>query len=100
MPDYRRRQLRDDLGWLGLDWDAEIAAPEHTRCTAYAEALQLAALGLIYPCYCTRSELLDASAPHASDGTTRLRRNLPRSDAGQQRAVEDAQPRLARACAG
>lgn len=59
--------LREDLLWLGLDWDAEM--PRQSRRTAiYAE--QFARLQpWVYPCYCTRSELHDASAPHASDGT-------------------------------
>lgn len=57
--------LRDDLRWLGLDWDREMPL-QSTRAAAYAEAF---AKLPTYPCYCTRSELHDASAPHASDGT-------------------------------
>ena len=56
--------LRDDLTWLGLDWDEEMPL-QSTRSARYAEAFaQLST----YPCYCTRSELHAASAPHASDG--------------------------------
>lgn len=57
--------LRDDLRWLGLDWDREMPL-QSTRAAAYSEAF---AKLPTYPCYCTRSELHDASAPHASDGT-------------------------------
>lgn len=58
--------LRDDLRWLGLDWDAEMPR-QSLRTDVYAA--QLARLQpLVYPCYCTRSELHDASAPHSSDG--------------------------------
>lgn len=61
-------QLKDDLRWLGLDWDEETA-PQSLRSEAYREQFEkLARMGLVYPCYCTRSELHDASAPHASDG--------------------------------
>lgn len=60
--------LKDDLRWLGLSWDRE-QTPQSRRSTAYAQAFaRLEALGLVYPCYCTRGELHAASAPHASDG--------------------------------
>lgn len=62
-------QLRDDLRWLGFDWDAE-GTPQSRRSAVYAERFRfLESLGLVYPCYCGRSELHAASAPHASDGT-------------------------------
>ena len=60
--------LKDDLRWLGLDWDRE-QTPQSLRTEAYAQVFeQLTDLGLVYPCYCTRGELHAASAPHASDG--------------------------------
>lgn len=61
-------QLRDDLQWLGLDWDRE-QTQQSRRTEAYAEAFAtLEARGLVYPCYCSRGDLHAASAPHASDG--------------------------------
>lgn len=61
-------QLRRDLRWLGLDWDEEQTA-QSLRTQAYAaQFARLEAMGLVYPCYCTRKELHAASAPHASDG--------------------------------
>jgi len=66
-PEYAET-LKDDLRWLGLDWDRE-QTPQSLRTAAYAEEFEkLADLGLVYPCYCTRGELHAASAPHASDG--------------------------------
>lgn len=56
--------LREDLYWLGLDWDEEMPL-QSTRSTVYAEAFSRLDT---YPCYCTRNELHDASAPHLSDG--------------------------------
>ena len=56
--------LREDLHWLGLDWDREMPL-QSTRSEIYAAAFDRLPT---YPCYCTRSELHDASAPHASDG--------------------------------
>jgi len=66
-PEYAET-LKDDLRWLGLDWDRE-QTPQSRRTEAYAaEFEKLADRGLVYPCYCTRGELHAASAPHASDG--------------------------------
>ena len=61
--------LKRDLEWLGLTWDTE-QTPQSRRSEAYREMFsQLEERGLIYPCYCSRTELHAASAPHASDGT-------------------------------
>ena len=72
-PDYLDL-LADDLTWLGLDWDLGWRPGESEYCQSrrtdrYAAAFRkLADRGLVYPCYCSRKELLAASAPHASDG--------------------------------
>ena len=61
--------LRQDLKWLGLDWDQETA-PQSQRSDVYDRYFnQLEELGLLYPCYCTRSQLHSVNAPHLSDGT-------------------------------
>ena len=61
--------IMEDLAWLGLDWD-EGPYWQSERGEVYAEAIaRLEALGLTYPCFCTRSQLHAATAPHASDGT-------------------------------
>ena len=61
--------LKRDLEWLGLTWDTE-QTPQSRRSEAYREMFsRLEDRGLIYPCYCSRTELHAASAPHASDGT-------------------------------
>ena len=66
-PEYAET-LKDDLRWLGLDWDRE-QTPQSRRTAVYATQFEkLRDLGLVYPCYCTRGELHAASAPHASDG--------------------------------
>ena len=63
------RVLREDLMWLGLDYDRETPA-QSLRTEAYDEAFRiLEEKGLIYPCYCTRSQLHSVNAPHLSDGT-------------------------------
>ena len=81
-PEYAET-LKEDLRWLGLDWDRE-QTPQSLRSSAYEERFEyLAQQGLVYPCYCTRNELHAASAPHASDGRVLY--------AGTCRSLTDAQ---------
>lgn len=62
-------QLRADLAWLGLDYDRETP-PQSQRSQVYDRYFdRLKELGLLYPCYCTRSQLHSVNAPHLSDGT-------------------------------
>ena len=78
--------LRDDLNWLGLDYDRETP-PQSQRSSVYDEYFQiLQEKGLIYPCYCTRSQLHSVNAPHLSDGTyvyTGTCRNLTQPPKGR-----------------
>ena len=61
--------LRDDLIWLGLDWDEETQ-PQSQRSEVYQQYFdRLMDENLLYPCYCTRSQLHSVNAPHLSDGT-------------------------------
>jgi AraC-like DNA-binding protein len=61
--------LRSDLRWLGLDWDMETL-PQSQRTAVYDRYFEkLSEMGLLYPCYCTRSQLHNVNAPHLSDGT-------------------------------
>lgn len=68
------QQAMDDLRWLGIDWDegpdlGGTHGPyvQTQRMALYANALaQLRAAEQIYPCTCTRTDVLAAaSAPHA-----------------------------------
>ncbi len=61
--------LREDLLWLGLTWDRETS-PQSQRSAVYDGYFELLRQkGLLYPCYCTRSQLHSVNAPHLSDGT-------------------------------
>jgi len=63
------RMLREDLLWLGLDWDLETE-PQSRRSGVYEGYFRrLEEMGLLYGCYCTRSQLHSVNAPHLSDGT-------------------------------
>lgn len=61
------KAMRDDLRWLGVDWDAEMRQSE--RLAAYREAMQhLVRGGFVYPCRCSRRDLQHAvEAPHEGD---------------------------------
>ena len=61
--------ILEDLAWLGLDWDGPVLR-QSTRAVAYRAALdRLDAMGVLYPCFCTRKEIAAeinraGSAPH------------------------------------
>ena len=79
-------QLMDDLLWLGMTWD-EGPQLVNGRCTPdaffqsrrhdiYEQHLDrlrnmktpTGEESLVYPCYCTRADILATQAPHESDG--------------------------------
>ena len=54
-------EFRTDLEWLGLEWE-EVPA-QSTRLASYEEAAEaLRDMGLLYPCQCTRADILGAGA--------------------------------------
>ena len=57
-----------DLRALGLDWDGPVVR-QSQRLERYEEALaSLERAGRLYPCFCTRAEIREASlAPHRPD---------------------------------
>lgn len=56
------QQIYDDLRWLGLSWDADPIR-QSDRLPAYRAALNdLWERGLIYPCSCSRKDILAAAA--------------------------------------
>lgn len=70
---WAAEQAVDDLRWLGLDWDEGPDRPgdlgpyvQTERLPLYASAFErLKAANRVYPCTCTRSDVLAAaSAPH------------------------------------
>ena len=90
-PDYAAAIL-EDLRWLGLDWDGEVRV-QSAHLPDYQAALdRLAALGLLYPCFCTRADIQRAlGAPHGADavypGTCR---HLPADQAAARVAAGQA----------
>ncbi|WP_260926341.1 tRNA glutamyl-Q(34) synthetase GluQRS [Novosphingobium sp. 9] len=55
-----------DLTWLGLSWDGPVIR-QSAHLTRFAEAGErLKAMGLLYPCACTRAEIAAAIAEHGA----------------------------------
>ncbi|MCU1345451.1 MAG: Glutamate--tRNA ligase [Acidimicrobiia bacterium] len=81
-----------DLAALGLDWDGPPLR-QSERVEAYEAAIdQLGAAGLVYPCYCSRREIAEASsAPH--DGPPGAYPGRCRSLTPAQRARREAEGR-------
>ncbi len=67
-PEYNAAIL-EDLHWLGIDWDGPVIQ-QSARSDAYGAALdRLRALGVAYPCICSRADIAAAaSAPHGPGG--------------------------------
>lgn len=61
-------QIEDDLAWLGLEPDGEPTY-QSRRHDRYERMLnRLRETGFLYPCRCTRADVLATQAPHQSDG--------------------------------
>ncbi len=65
--------ILDDMRWLGLAWDGEVRR-QSEHFADYGRALdRLDALGLVYPCFCSRADIereiaASGHAPHGPDG--------------------------------
>src|SRR6516162_676212 len=65
--------ILEDLAWLGLGWDGPVRK-QSVHFDDYRWALdRLEAMGVLYPCFCTRREIQDeiaraGGAPHAQSG--------------------------------
>jgi glutamyl-tRNA synthetase len=94
-PGAEQRQL-EDLAGLGLDWDGPVIR-QSERARFYDAALaSLAGRGLVYECYCTRREILEApSAPHAPPGVyPGTCRDLTEAEREERRSARPAALRL------
>ena len=60
-------QCIEDLAWLGFTWDEEPLW-QSQRSDIYQHYLdELQKQGLIYPCFCTRAQLIASQAPNLGD---------------------------------
>jgi glutamyl-Q tRNA(Asp) synthetase len=65
--------LKEDLKWLGISWEEPVRRQSEHRPEYSSVAQQLWQCGLLYPCFCSRAEILReiegaGGAPHGADG--------------------------------
>ncbi|MDD3181404.1 MAG: tRNA glutamyl-Q(34) synthetase GluQRS [Alphaproteobacteria bacterium] len=91
--------IYEDLAWLGLFWPTPVRKQSEHRDDYQAALSRLEKRGLIYPCFCTRKEVLAEAAaagyaPHGwpqdqegpvYPGTCRSLSQVQRQDLGQTR---------------
>lgn len=63
----------EDLHWLGLTWEEPVRRQSEHFAEYQAALAKLAALGVLYPCFCTRREIQEevaraGAAPHGPEG--------------------------------
>jgi glutamyl-Q tRNA(Asp) synthetase len=63
--------IREDLAWLGIDWDEPVLL-QSERTAVYSAALDtLRERGLAYACFCTRADIAQSlTAPHGDAATS------------------------------
>jgi glutamyl-Q tRNA(Asp) synthetase len=84
-PQYYDAAL-EDLSWLGLVWSKPVWR-QLDRLPHYATALQkLDTLGVVYPCFCTRKDLAELSAPQEGDSSGNFYSGKCRSLSPEERA--------------
>lgn len=71
-PEYEAAII-EDLGWLGLTWEEPVRRQSEHFDDYRAALKKLDALGVLYPCFCTRKEIQDeiarsGAAPHGPEG--------------------------------
>lgn len=57
----------EDLRWLGLGWEEPVLRQSQSFPVYRAAADRLTAMGLLYPCFASRTEILAASDPDRTD---------------------------------
>lgn len=76
--------IYEDLAWLGLSWPEPVLRQSDHYADYETVLDRLAAMDLLYPCSCTRRDIVDAGAGSGIDGLI-----YPRTCA--QRPMRDAQ---------
>lgn len=82
--------LLEDLSWLGLIWEEPVRVQSQHMADYQAALERLTALGLLYPCFCTRADIAaSGAAPQGPDGPIyagTCRHLLPETVAARQAA--------------
>jgi glutamyl-Q tRNA(Asp) synthetase len=72
-PEYAAA-IQQDLAWLGLDWDGPVRTQSEHLAEYQAVLDELTRRDLLYPCFCTRADIIrevaaSTAAPHTPDGS-------------------------------
>ena len=59
--------IYEDLGWLGLTWEEPVLVQSEHFTDYLAAADKLIGMGLLYPCFATRTEIAAAADPTQTD---------------------------------
>ncbi len=65
--------IDEDLAWLGLRWERPVRVQSEHFADYRAALARLEDMALVYPCFCTRSEIMAeiaaaGGAPHGAEG--------------------------------
>lgn len=68
-------QIFEDLAWLGIEWETPVRFQSEHRADFALAAARLGLRGVVYPCFCTRTDIQReieraGQAPHGSEGPT------------------------------
>ena len=71
-PEYEE-MIYEDLAWLGLAWETPVRRQSEHMADYQAALDRLDAAGFLYPCFCTRKDILRevaeaGHAPHTAEG--------------------------------
>ena len=85
----------EDLNWLGLSWEEPVLVQSEHFSEYLAAADRLIQMGLLYPCFATRSEIAAAADPEKTDPDGApiypgLWRGASAEDVGQRMAAGDS----------
>ena len=88
-PEYEEA-IYEDLAWLGLKWETPVRRQSDHFDDYRAALKKLEALGVLYPCFCTRREIQEeiaraGNAPQGPDGPL-----YPRTCRGRDAAERNA----------
>jgi len=86
-----REQIYDDLTWLGLKWPQPVRVQSEHFDDYRAAAVVLSDKGLLYPCFCTRKQILAHGDEQLDpDGAVRYPGTCRHLSAGQVREKQAA----------
>lgn len=97
--------ILEDLAWLGLDWERPVRRQSEHMADYRAALQRLDALGVLYPCFCSRKDIAaeiarSGQAPHGPDGPLYTGRCRALAPGARQAGIESGRPYALRLDAG